>query len=158
MYFVLPYILLILFIAYNALEGYRDAFFWIEVNKYAPVKYTDKKLMHKTLAATRGIVYLIALIVLASVYEFRNVLLFLVGFWLQHFLVHAGTYYHYVNEIIENSYPSGFYTNEPDGDHDSWFDKNFAFQRKFIGRAVLFIIGSLIIIYSNYDILRSFNR
>lgn len=157
MHFILPYILLVLFIAYNAFEGYRDAYFWVEVNKFAQVHYTNKKTIHKVFAATRGIVYLIALMVLASVYEFRNVLLFLVGFWLQHFLIHAGTYFHYVNEIIDDSYPMGFFTNEPDGDKDSWFDRNIAFQRKFKGRVILFIIGSLIFIYSNYDILRTVN-
>lgn len=142
-------------IAYNALEGYRDAFFWIEANKHAAVKYTDKKHMHKIMSYTRGLVYLVAIIVLANVYEFRSVLLFTFGFWLQHFLVHAGTYYDKVDDLIPEAYPNGFFTNEPDGDKDSWFDKHFAFQRKFFGRTVLFFIGTLIIIITHYDILRS---
>jgi hypothetical protein len=146
---------MILIISFNALEGYRDAFFWIEVNKHAVVKYTDKKQMHKVMAASRGLVYLTSLIVLANVYEIRSVLLFTFGFWLQHFLVHAGTYYDTVDELIPEAYPNGFFTNEPDGDNDSWFDKHIGFQRKFIGRAVLFFIGTLIIIITHYDILRS---
>jgi hypothetical protein len=158
MYFILPYILMFLVFAFNVLEGIRDTFFWIEVNKDAPKKYTDKKLLHNIMGAARGLIYLINLIVLAMVYEFSSAVLFTFGFWLQHYLVHAGTYYYYVEKTINGTYPFGFFTNERAGDNDSWFDKNFALQRKFIGRAILFITGSLIIIYANYDILRSSYR
>lgn len=155
MYLATPYIVMVLNWLFIALEGYRDGYFWVEVNKYAAQYFTDKKLMHKVFAASRGVVYLIAIITLCNVYEFKSMLLFSFGLWLQHFLIHAGVYYGTVDEIIPDSYPNGFFTNEPDGDNDSWFDKHFAFQRKFIGRAVLFFIGTLIIIISHYDILRS---
>ena len=154
---ILPFLLMAILIAFNFIEGWKDAYLWIEVNKIAPHKYTDKKKMHKALSLSRGIVYLLALIALAYVFDIENAVVLTFGFWLQHFLIHAGTYYYNVNEIIPDSYPYGFFTNETDGDNDSKFDRYFKFQRKFIGRKVLFAIGTLIIISQYYvNIRKSF--
>lgn len=147
--------LMICCLLFQFLEGYRDAYLWIEVNKTAPVKYTDKPEMHKVMAASRGLVYFILLIVLVNVYDYKSVLLFSLGLWLQHFLIHTGTYFYYVEKSIPGSNSYGFFTDEKPGDKDSFFDKYFAFQRYFLGRAILFIVGSLLILYTIYDILRS---